>query len=102
MLTKWAPVLYANYYAILREVAQTHGYALAVHGSFVRDLDLLAVPWVEAPRSPQELVNAFVAALGIQAEGITVAEKPHGRRAYSLPTDGGTYVDLSIVLPRTL
>jgi len=29
----------------LKEVARSHGYALAVHGSMTRDFDLIAVPW---------------------------------------------------------
>ena len=31
----------------LKGVAHEHGYAVAVHGSQARDLDVIAVPWVE-------------------------------------------------------
>ena len=44
----------------LRKQARSMGYALAVHGSMARDLDLVAVPWVESAADPIELVEAFV------------------------------------------
>ncbi len=100
-MTKWLPVLYANYYAILVGVAREHGYALALHGSVTRDLDLVAIPWAEKSRSPSELVHAFATVLGVLPESITSAPKPHRRTAFTLPTDGGGYIDLSIINPET-
>lgn len=38
-------------------VARRHGYAIGVHGSMSRDLDLIAVPWVESASSPDELLK---------------------------------------------
>lgn len=31
----------------LRDIAREHGYALSVHGSVARDIDIVAIPWVE-------------------------------------------------------
>jgi hypothetical protein len=31
----------------LREVARSKGYVLAVHGTLIRDIDLVACPWIE-------------------------------------------------------
>lgn len=73
----WLPKIYQNdlplmnhgqmlkdyYTEILRPLkkqARSMGYALAVHGSMARDLDLVAVPWVEGAVDPIELVEAFV------------------------------------------
>lgn len=39
--------LYKRLIEPLRVVARRLGYALVVHGSMLRDLDLVAVPWVE-------------------------------------------------------
>lgn len=67
----------------IRAVAREHGYALAVHGSRRRDLDLLAVPWVDEVSGPDALVGALEAALDlVKIRG--PKEKPHGRRGYIL------------------
>ena len=63
-----APAMVALYPA-LAEAANAVGYALAVHGSVGRpregkmtDFDLVAVPWTEAAGSPDDLIEAIVAA----------------------------------------
>jgi hypothetical protein len=92
---------YASLYPVLREVAYRCGYALCLHGSLAKDLDVLAVPWTEAAVSESELVHALVeAAGGFASPGEPPTDKPHGRRAWTihLGRDGG-YVDLS-VMPR--
>lgn len=90
--------LYANLYPKLVEVARAHGYALAVHGSMARDLDLIAVPWVENPSEPNALVQAF--ATVSYFEHVSPPElKLHGRMAYTLAWPGECFVDLSIMQP---
>lgn len=75
----------------LRRVAKEAGYALAVHGSLNRDIDLVAVPWVEhGVWTPDALLEAMCGAV----RGITGRcsypkreaweQKPHGRLAKSL------------------
>lgn len=91
--------------ADFRAVARTHGYALALHGSQKRDLDLVAVPWVEEVSSPDVLVNALEADLGLVAirRG---GEKPHGRVGYILcgrrwrQGEDHQPIDLSVVRTR--
>lgn len=102
----------------LREVARRHGYAIAVHGSLERDIDLIAVPWRDHAYSADDLAraihNACVAVVGYVTGpcGWTEKEtyeptlgslpnplrKPHGRVGYVLQL-GGPYIDLSI-MPR--
>lgn len=93
--TTHAP-LYANVYQTLVPVAREHGYALAVHGSMARDLDLIAVPWVEKPSTPEELVKAFVEKVYFthvdQGELML-----HGRLCYTLAFPGECFVDLSVM-----
>ena len=93
---KWMPVMYANYYGILKDIAEEHGYALAVHGTLDRDLDLIAVPWTEDASSPSVLIEAFCKSLGSQSVS-TFEQKPHGRAAYSIITGGGGYIDISVM-----
>lgn len=89
----------------IRLAARHHGYAVAVHGSLKRDIDLVAVAWREHNVSaPDELVRAICGAIG----GITgnclrmsdSTQKPHGRIAYTL-IHGGFIgeIDLSVVPP---
>lgn len=41
----YKPGLYAMFYEQLKDIAREYGYALLIHGSMNRDLDLVAVPW---------------------------------------------------------
>lgn len=90
---------YAALYPVLRQRAYELGYALALHGTLTKDLDVLAAPWTEAAVSADDLAAALVEAAG----GFTSSppsNKPHGRKAWTiyLGSSGG-YVDLS-VMPR--
>jgi hypothetical protein len=90
---------YAVLYAKLREAARLHGYALTLHGSLVKDLDVVAVPWVEDAAAPDVLTRAIVdAAGGMVPPGKHVTTtKPHGRACVTIFLGGtGGYIDLSI------
>lgn len=67
----------------VRRVARHHGYAIALHGSRVRDLDLIAAPWMQECSSADELVSALEEELNLVATRRRV-EKPHGRLGYIL------------------
>jgi hypothetical protein len=53
------PRLYAMYFHRLMEIAREMGYNLLISGSMNRDLDLVAVPWVDNPKPEMELIQAF-------------------------------------------
>lgn len=111
------PGLFALLLPRLVEVAREHGYALAVHGSMGRDLDLIACPWVESAADPLELVEAIRARVGgsclrdkdvpitneeerlWNAGNLTRKPMPHGRIGTVIHLGGGPYIDLS-VMPR--
>jgi len=80
-----------------------HGYALAVHGSMVRDMDMIAVPWVDDVKPYEEMVLKMCEAMGgfMQDQDNNGKEqKPHGRMAYTIHVGGGGFIDLSIMVPR--
>lgn len=89
----------------IRRVARECGYAIGLHGSGVRDLDLIAVPWVDEARPAEELVEAVRQAIdGMFAEGEMAgrafekpAYRPHGRKGWAIQIGGGLYVDLSVM-----
>lgn len=62
---KTKPHFYAHCYNALQEIATEKGYNLLLHGSMTRDLDLVAVPWVNNPSSHAELLKAFCEFLGV-------------------------------------
>lgn len=99
---------YVGLYPILSEVANSHGYALAVHGSCVRDFDLIAIPWIQDASLPNVLAAAIVAR--IQQAGVydsmrkltEPTAKPHGRMAWLIPIDCGAVIDLGVMPIRRL
>ena len=106
-----------------QEAAREVGYALAVHGSLGRDLDLVAVPWTEEAVSAEELILRLLSAGFFQqahlnphtdppegqqpdpskGNGSAPALRPHGRKAWSIHFHGhngrALYLDVS-VMPR--
>jgi len=88
----------------VRVKAREMGYAVAVHGSLARDVDLIAVPWVEDAAPADRLVDALMETIGrcdftndAQSEA-----KPHGRLGWSFwMHEYSTYVDLSIITKET-
>ena len=97
----WAPAYMVGIYPQLAEEARRHGYALALHGSLQRDLDLIAVPWREDAAQPVDLVRALGEIFDIVPNHPIdrPEKKPHGRLSWSLPLWWGAYLDLS-VMPR--
>jgi len=100
---------YVALYPILSEIAQSFGYALAIHGSVSRDFDLVAIPWIEDAGDPEQLIRDIAAAMSYTMDTtITIdrlfkapytEEKPHGRRSWAIPLEGGAVLDISI-MPR--
>ena len=97
-----------------RRIAREHGYALAVHGSLweQRDIDLVAVPWIQRAHSRRTLLRALDELDYVYRSprddkperGNKGAKKPHGRYSHVFNLRRrleGTpyYVDLA-VFPR--
>lgn len=90
----------------IREAAREHGYAIGLHGSLRRDMDLIAVPWSESASDKEVLAHAIAqAACGITRLGqYDWVMKPLGRVATSIPVcwaswhnEAGTgHIDLSV------
>ena len=79
----------------IRSLARQKGYAIGVHGSLERDVDLIAAPWTEDACGPKELA-AFIAA-GINGRVVAPEEKPLGRWSCNIQTDGWfKLIDLSV------
>lgn len=93
----------------IREAAREHGYAIGLHGSMRRDLDLIAVPWRDGASDRDVLAHAIaMAACGITRDGpYQWEQKPLGRVAAILSCcwprwfneAGAGHIDLSVVDP---
>lgn len=102
---KPATILYIESIEYLREVAKDCGYAIAVHGSMARDLDLLACPWTDDAIEPKVLAESVRIRLELctgekwYARSDDPGRKPHGRMAWNFVPGcgGGTFVDLSVM-----
>ena len=100
-----ARIIQPEKYEAMREAAHRCGYALAVHGSLARDVDLLAMPWVPFALSPRLLATAVAEAVGGFIKGaddfprLWLPNKPHGRISVAILV-AGTCLDLAIA-PRT-
>lgn len=103
-LAKAARTAHARLIEPIREVARRKGYAVAVHGSLARDVDLLAVPWTPKAASAEQLVRAVFRVVK-RLEGLarlsSHEKKPHGRQAWTILVQSGTWLDLSVMPRRT-
>jgi hypothetical protein len=82
------PALYAMFYEQLKQIAERYGYNLLIHGSLHRDLDLVAVPWIDNPSSEQGMIKDMQEyLLGIKTT------KPDGEVHYTvLPGNRHSYI----------
>lgn len=99
---KWMPAMYVAYYGILNEIAKKHGYMLCVHGSVVRDFDVVFVPFDEKISSHKEVLDDIEMMVGIkgddrffEGEWNLYGYEPHGRSCYCIECGGGGYFDIS-------
>lgn len=93
---------YARIFTIARCIAWAEGYALAMHGSFTRDLDLIAVPWAAHACEPDHLARRIENAAALTISVAPKNDKPFGRLVWTmtLPTFADPrFVDLSVMPP---
>lgn len=87
----------------LVEAARVHGYALAVHGSQQRDLDLVAAPWTDDASPAGPLLTALCEATaratgwGQPANRGSCDQKPHGRFAMTIVASFQIELDVSVM-----
>ena len=106
---------YSAFIVRARIIAKQEGYALAIHGSTTRDLDLIAVPWTTAARSPQALTTRIDFNTGWRrqradgtrceiGEKVEPTVREHGRLVWTFMPEGFAdprFVDFSVIPPNT-
>lgn len=93
---KARPAFYALCYQQLQSVAREMGYNLLIHGSMDRDMDLVAVAWVDNPKPHIEVLNAFSDTLGVERptnplgfDDYLFSMLPAGRSSYIINLNRG-------------
>lgn len=93
----YSPIYAAALYPELCKIFQKHGWALAVHGSLARDLDLVAVPWTPVVSEPAVVVDEVTTTFWIRRIG-EFTLKEHGRICLTLSIGHGhCSIDLSFM-----
>lgn len=94
--------LYDTLIVALRYTAERCGYAIGVHGSLRRDIDLIACPWRDNPIDAASLIDhlkkAVESIIG-HAEVVGPEKKPNGRLAWIIrmsPVEA-PYLDISVM-----
>lgn len=86
----------------VRAALRPLGYAVGVHGSRERDLDLIAAPWVADAEADERKIAQALSDAGFVV-GMGAKAGPHRRLGFALhgasPKAGVKYVDLSVLLP---
>lgn len=95
---------YSEFFVKARIAAKENGYALAMHGSGIRDLDLIAIPWTDESRSPTNLIAQVAYRTDCETNGHPVTEHKHGRLSVVFMINDHfsdpRYVDFSIMPPK--
>jgi hypothetical protein len=95
--------LYAALWEDIRYAAMDCGWAVALHGSLARDMDIIAMKWVEDCTDAQTMIDTIISRCfedNFLAKTFTKCSKdvkPHGRICYSIPIWGNHYLDISLI-----
>lgn len=76
------PALYSFYYEAIKAIGIEYGYNIVLHGSMNRDLDLIAIPWIEELGDKQKMIELIADTLGGFILHDSHRLKPHGREVW--------------------
>lgn len=98
------PMFYACLLESLRKIALNNGYALAIHGSCAKDMDLIAIQWNEVHSTPKHLVNCFWQEItGYTFGNLSIVEitdpevRFENQIHYTIPIIDNWFIDLTII-----
>ena len=74
------PSLYSFYFDIIKEIGIKYGYNIVLHGSLNRDLDLIAIPWVEELGDKDLMIDEITDLIGGEILLHKTIEDPVGKR----------------------
>jgi hypothetical protein len=95
--------LYAILWEDIRNAAMDCGWAVALHGSLSRDMDIIAMKWEENCTDAETMINTIIencfgdSVVSQYGTRWVRGEKPHGRTCVAIPIYGDHYLDISFV-----
>lgn len=94
--------LYSALWEDIRNAAMDCGWAVALHGSLSRDMDIMAMPWIEGCTDADTMIDTIIAkCFGdniISEYGKKIDRtKPYGRVCYLIPIYEDFYLDISVM-----
>jgi hypothetical protein len=96
--TNGRAVFYASLWDDLRQAAMNKGWALGLHGSLSRDMDIMAMPWTREASSDIEMIealkNCFTDAENLDLD---VSDMPNNRRVFTLSIWADFYLDINVI-----
>lgn len=91
---------YARFFTDARLACWGYGYALAMHGSFTRDLDLIAMPWTNSACEAEKLIQQIEYRTEWKRQKREPSQREHGRMVWTLTSpkfECARFVDFSVV-----
>lgn len=85
------PSYYAIMFEPLKTIALKYGYNLVLHGSLNRDMDLIAIPWIEEIGSVDQMIKEFCDYVGGEISEDCTAITFHGRKHFVIDIYRGGY-----------
>ena len=85
------PSYYAIMFEPLKAIALKYGYNLVLHGSLNRDMDLIAIPWIEELGIVDDMINEFCEYVGGEINTDVTSDAPHGRKWFVIDIYRGGY-----------
>ena len=58
------PSLYAFYFDIIKNIGLNYGYNIVLHGSLNRDLDIIAIPWIDDIGDLDSMIDEITNTIG--------------------------------------
>ena len=99
--TNGKAVFYATIWPDLKDTAVKLGWALGLHGSLAKDMDIMAMPWLEDAVPIEEMIKAlsdcFTGSPFKEKHMKPYYDKPHGRVVYTINICRGFYLDINVI-----
>ena len=100
--TNGRATFYASMWEDLRNAALDVGWALGLHGSLASDMDIMAMPWTEDAKPPEDMIKALESCFTSMDGKLWVPtekydEKPNNRIVYTIHIFGDFYLDVNII-----
>ena len=78
------PISREDAFRAAQNAVRNQGYAVALHGSQIKDLDLIAVPWQETALTAQDVAALIAAAIPGFIEKGSPEAMPNGRLSFTI------------------